>query len=151
MSVNFALLGAGRIGKVHARAIASCADAELISVSDPVLASANEIANRYQCKVTSIDKVASDSSIDAVVICTPTDTHADFIEKFANAGKSIFCEKPIHLDLDRVKSCLKVVEQNKTTLMVGFNRRFDTHFQGVKQTIQSGDLGAVEQVIITSP
>ena len=150
MSVNFALLGAGRIGKVHARAIASCADAQLISVSDPFPASANEIANQYQCRIASVDEVASDSSIDAVVICTPTNTHADFIEKFANAGKSIFCEKPIHLDLNRVKSCLKVVEQTKSSLMVGFNRRFDAHFQGVKQTIQSGELGVVEQVIITS-
>ena len=150
MTIKFAILGAGRIGKVHARAISTCPDTQLISVSDPLPTSANEIANLYGCKVASIDEIANDSDIHAVLICTPTNTHADLIEKFANVGKAIFCEKPIDLDLQRVQACLKVVEQKNAILMVGFNRRFDSHFQSVKHTIDSGKLGSVEQVIITS-
>ncbi|MBC7736333.1 MAG: inositol 2-dehydrogenase, partial [Candidatus Saccharibacteria bacterium] len=88
--------------------------------------------------------------IDAVVICTPTDTHADLIEAFAKAGKAIFCEKPIDLSLDRVKACLKVVRDTKAVLMVGFNRRFDPHFAAVKAEIAKGTVGAVEMVTITS-
>ena len=90
------------------------------------------------------------SDIDAVVICTPTDTHADLIEQFTNAGKAVFCEKPIDLSLDRVKACLKVVRANKGTLMVGFNRRFDPHFMAVRAEIDKGSIGAVEMVTITS-
>ena len=150
MCVKIAILGAGRIGKVHARAVSTCPDAELVAVFDPIPDFANEIAGQYQCKVTSINEIANDSSIHAVLICTPTDTHAELIEKFAASGKAIFCEKPIHLDLQRVLSCLEVVEQNDAKLMVGFNRRFDVHFHGVKQTLRSGELGNIEQVIITS-
>ncbi len=73
------------------------------------------------------------ADIDAVVICTPTDTHADLIERFARAGKAIFCEKPIDLDVDRVRACMKVVAETKGKLMVGFNRRFDPHFMAVTQ------------------
>jgi myo-inositol 2-dehydrogenase/D-chiro-inositol 1-dehydrogenase len=115
MTVRFALLGAGRIGKVHAKAVSSNASAKLVAV-----------------------------------ICTPTDTHADLIERFARAGKAIFCEKPIDLDVDRVKACIKVVSETKGKLMVGFNRRFDPHFMAVRQVIDDGKIGSVEMVTITS-
>jgi len=85
-----------------------------------------------------------------VVICTPTDTHADLIEKFSNAKKAIFCEKPIDLSIARVQECLKVVDKNKTPLMVGFNRRFDPHFMAVRAAIEAGDIGTVEMVTIIS-
>jgi myo-inositol 2-dehydrogenase/D-chiro-inositol 1-dehydrogenase len=100
--------------------------------------------------VRSIAQILAASDIDAVVICTPTDTHADLIEQFTNAGKAVFCEKPIDLSLDRVKACLKVVRANKGTLMVGFNRRFDPHFMAVRAEIDKGSVGAVEMVTITS-
>ena len=90
------------------------------------------------------------TDIDAVVICTPTDTHADLIERFARAGKAIFCEKPIDLDVGRVKACIKVVEETKGKLMVGFNRRFDPHFMAVRKAIDDGKIGEVEMVTITS-
>jgi myo-inositol 2-dehydrogenase / D-chiro-inositol 1-dehydrogenase len=92
----------------------------------------------------------ADKSIDAVVICTPTTTHADLIERFARAGKAIFCEKPIDLSLDRVKECLTVVDQTEAKLMVGFNRRFDPHFIAVRTAIDAGRIGDVEMVTITS-
>ncbi|MEO7221487.1 MAG: inositol 2-dehydrogenase [Devosia sp.] len=150
MTTQFALLGAGRIGKVHAKAIASNPDASLVAVADAMPNAAAEIAAKYGCVVKTIDEIAASSDINAVVICTPTDTHANLIEKFAKAGKAIFCEKPIDLSIARVKACLEVVAQTKATLMVGFNRRFDPHFMAVREAIDTGRIGDVEMVTITS-
>ncbi len=150
MTLKFGLLGAGRIGKVHAKAINADPDAELVAVADAMAPAAQAIATQYGCEVRSIEAILASKDIDAVVICTPTDTHADLIEAFAKAGKAIFCEKPIDLSLDRVKACLKVVRDTKAVLMVGFNRRFDPHFVAVKGEITKGTIGAVEMVTITS-
>jgi myo-inositol 2-dehydrogenase/D-chiro-inositol 1-dehydrogenase len=100
--------------------------------------------------VRTIEAIEAAKDIDAVVICTPTDTHADLIERFARAGKAIFCEKPIDLDVARVKACIKVVEETGAKLMVGFNRRFDPHFMAVRKVIDEGKIGDVEMVTITS-
>lgn len=150
MTIRFGLLGAGRIGKVHAQAIGSNPKARLVAVADPVAAAAAAISDQYGADVRTIDAIEASADIDAVVICTPTDTHADLIERFSKAGKSIFCEKPIDLDVERVKACLKVVDETGATLMVGFNRRFDPHFQAVKQAVTSGQIGEVEMVTIIS-
>ena len=150
MTVKFALLGAGRIGKVHAKAITGDANATLVAVADAFPTAAQAIADHYGCQVRSIEEIAAAKDIDAVVICTPTDTHADLIEMFATAGKAIFCEKPIDLSLDRVKACLSVVRATKATLMVGFNRRFDPHFAAVRAEIDKGTIGDVEMAVITS-
>ena len=150
MTVRFGLLGAGRIGKVHARAIASNPAAKLVAIADAFEKAATDLAGAYGCAVRSIDEIEKSSDIDAVVICTPTDTHADLIERFAKAGKAIFCEKPIDLDVKRVENCLAVVEKTGATLMVGFNRRFDPHFAAVRRAIDDGVIGKVEQVVITS-
>jgi myo-inositol 2-dehydrogenase/D-chiro-inositol 1-dehydrogenase len=150
MGVRFGLLGAGRIGKVHARAIAANPDATLVAVADPLDQAAREISGRHGCHIRTIEDIEAATEIDAVVICTPTDTHADLIERFARAGKAIFCEKPIDLDVSRVEACLKVVAKEKATLMVGFNRRFDPHFMAVHRAIDDGAIGKVEMVTITS-
>lgn len=150
MTVKFALLGAGRIGKVHAKAIAGNADAKLVAVADAFAEAAQGIAGTYGCAVRSIDEIEAAADVDAVVICTPTNTHADLIERFARAGKAVFCEKPIDLDLARVKRCLSVVEETGAVLMVGFNRRFDPHFSAVRAAIDEGRIGPVEMVQITS-
>ena len=128
MTLRFAILGAGRIGKVHAKAIAAQPAASLVAVADAHAPSADALATIYGARVSTIDLILADAAIDAVMICTPTDTHANLIERFAKAGKAIFCEKPIDLNIDRVKACLAVVQACKATLMVGFNRRFDPHF-----------------------
>ena len=148
--VKLALLGAGRIGQVHAKAISSNSTAELYAVADVHTPSANAVATQYGCVVSSMDEIVSDIAVDGVVICTSTDTHSDLIERFARAGKAIFCEKPIDLSLQRVKACLTVVEQTHTTLMIGFNRRFDPHFAAAKQAVADGRIGRVEMVQITS-
>ncbi|NCM98156.1 MAG: inositol 2-dehydrogenase, partial [Rhodobacterales bacterium] len=150
MTTRLGLLGAGRIGKVHAKAISANAGARLVAVADAFPAAATALADHYGCEVRSIAAILAAKDIDAVVICTPTDTHAELIEKFARAGKAIFCEKPIDLSLARVKACLKVVRDSKAVLMVGFNRRFDPHFGAVRAAIDAGTIGAVEMVTIIS-
>ncbi len=150
MTVRFGLLGAGRIGTVHARAIRADAQAALVAVADAVPSAAEAIARDSGCAVRSVEAIEAAGDIDAVVICTPTDTHADLIERFARAGKAVFCEKPIDLSLARVKDCLRVVAETGATLMVGFNRRFDPDFLAAKATIDAGTIGTVEMVTISS-
>lgn len=150
MALRFALLGAGRIGQVHAQAISSNPTATLAAVADAVVDIANSLVAQFGGVVSTIDEIAAMADIDAVLICTPTNTHADLIEQFARAGKAIFCEKPIDLNVERVIACLKVVEETGAQLMVGFNRRFDPHFIALKETISAGKIGDVEMVNITS-
>ncbi len=150
MPIRFALLGAGRIGKTHAQAISSNVDAKLVCVFDPIDAAAQAVAQQYDCEIRDLDAIATSDDIDAVAICTPTNTHAEFIEKYARAGKVIFCEKPIDLSLERVEACLEVVKEEGAKLFIGFNRRFDPHFQAVREEIDKGSIGDVEQVVITS-
>ncbi|MBX3529623.1 MAG: inositol 2-dehydrogenase [Rhizobiaceae bacterium] len=150
MAVRFALLGGGRIGKVHAKAIGGNPDAKLVAVADAMPQAAEAIATAYGAQVRSIDQIEAAGDIDAVAICTPTDTHADLIERFARAGKAIFCEKPVDLSVARVRQCLKTVEDTGATLMIGFNRRFDPHFRAVRRAIDEGRIGTVEMVQIVS-
>ncbi|OYX40832.1 MAG: inositol 2-dehydrogenase [Rhodobacterales bacterium 32-67-9] len=150
MPLRFGILGAGRIGKVHARALAGDGGARLVAVADVIPAAAEAIADAYGCDVRSIDAIIGAADIDAVVICTPTDTHADLIEAAVTVGKAVFCEKPIDLDAKRVREVLKVVAAEKGTLMVGFNRRFDPDFMAVKAAINEGTVGEVEMVTISS-
>jgi myo-inositol 2-dehydrogenase/D-chiro-inositol 1-dehydrogenase len=150
MSVRFGLLGAGRIGRVHAKAITGDPQAKLVAVADAVAAAASDVAAGYGAEVRSIEAIEAADDIDAVAICTPTDTHANLIERFARAGKAIFCEKPIDLDAGRVRACLATVEAEGAPLMIGFNRRFDPHFAAMRAAIGDGRIGDVEMVNIIS-
>jgi myo-inositol 2-dehydrogenase / D-chiro-inositol 1-dehydrogenase len=149
-ALRVGLLGAGRIGKVHAHAIGSTPGAVLVAVADAIPAAAHAVADPIGAEVRTIDEIINAADVDAVLITTPTDMHADLIEKAARAKKAIFCEKPIDLDVSRVVACLKVVEETKALLMVGFNRRFDPNFMEVRRRIDSGEIGEVEMVVITS-
>lgn len=148
--LNVALLGAGRIGQVHGDAIAAVPGAQLVAVADAMEAAAKAVADKHGAEVATIDAIEASADVDAVIICTPTDTHADLIERFARAGKAIFCEKPIDLDVARARQCLAVVEETGATLMMGFNRRFDPDFQALHAAIAAGQIGDVEMVTITS-
>ena len=150
MSVKLGLLGAGRIGKVHAGAVASIPQAKLVAVADAMPEAAAQIGSAYGAEVRSIDAIMNAKDIDAVLITTPTDMHADMIEQAARAGKAIFCEKPVDLSVTRVRQCLETVRQTKAQLMVGFNRRFDPNFMEVRRQIDAGAVGKVEMVTITS-
>lgn len=150
MTIGIGLLGAGRIGQVHASSIASIAGARIVAVADPLESAARNLQHQYRCDIRSIEQIEDSDDIDAVFICTPTDTHADLIEKFSCAGKAVFCEKPIDLAIQRVMYCLRIVDDNRGMLMVGFNRRFDPDFMALKDAIDSGRIGRVEMVAITS-
>ena len=150
MTMRIAILGAGRIGQVHARAVASVPGATLVAVAEPVAEMANQMRDQFGCDIREIDEVAASDDVDAIVICTPTDTHAELIEQFTAAGKAVFCEKPIDLKVDRVRACLKKVEAAGGRLMVGFNRRFDPDFMALKSAIDDGRIGEVEMITLTS-
>ena len=150
MSLKFAVLGAGRIGQVHARAIASVPGAELVAIAEPDKTAAEAARAAFGCEIRTIDECAAAEDVDAVVICTPTNTHADLIERFARAGKKVFCEKPVDLEVERVRQALDVVAAENGTLMVGFQRRFDPDFMALKAAIDAGKIGEVEMITLTS-
>src|SRR5512146_227617 len=137
--LTMALLGAGRIGKIHGRNIVENPRAKLVALADADAKAAKALAEVTGAKVATIDAIMDDKSIQAVAICTPTDTHADLIERGVKAGKAVFCEKPVSLDSARIEACLKVVAAAKGKLMIAFNRRFD-----------AGEAGNVELVTILS-
>lgn len=147
---NIALLGAGRIGQIHAANIAAHKETTLWSVVDPNEENAARIAAQYQTKVQSVDEVMADTNVHAVLIASATDTHANLIELAARHGKAIFCEKPVHLDLARVRECLEVVKANSVPLFIGFNRRFDPQFRRVKTEVLEGRIGKPESLLIIS-
>jgi myo-inositol 2-dehydrogenase / D-chiro-inositol 1-dehydrogenase len=148
--VRIALLGAGRIGKIHGRNAALHPQAKLVSVSDPHQPSAEALAAETGARVSSIEEAIAAPDVDAVLICTPTTTHSDFIEKATKAGKAVFCEKPVDLSSDRIRTCLAEVAKTGKLLMIGFNRRFDPSFANLKKRIVDGVIGEVELVTIIS-
>ena len=150
MTIRVALLGAGRIGQVHAEVIAQAKNATLQAVADPFPEAAQALCARTGARFDNTQALIHAEDVDAVLIATPTDTHADFIELAARAGKAVFCEKPIDLDAQRVRACLAVVAEHKARLMVGFNRRFDPHFMALKAALDAQQIGEIEQLIITS-
>jgi myo-inositol 2-dehydrogenase/D-chiro-inositol 1-dehydrogenase len=149
--VRVAVLGAGRIGQIHARNVAAHPKARLVAVTDVSAEAAQSLARATGAAVqASSNEIMADAAIDAVLICSPTDTHADLIELAAKAGKAVFCEKPVDLSAARVKQCLDVVAKTGARLMIGFNRRFDPNFRALKQRLDAGEIGAPEIVTIIS-
>lgn len=148
--LRFAVLGVGRIGSIHARNVRECAGAALAAVSDVNAPAAEAIAAELGAKALSVDEAIAASDIDAVVICTPTDTHADLIDRASVAGKAIFCEKPIDLSAERIQLSLAGVAERGTPLMIGFNRRFDPSFAALQARLAAGEIGDVELVTILS-
>jgi myo-inositol 2-dehydrogenase/D-chiro-inositol 1-dehydrogenase len=150
MTLSIALIGAGRIGRTHAAALRGVPGVRLAAVSDPVAEAAAAIADPAGAAVATFEQIVADPAVDAVAICSPTDLHAAQIEAAARAGKAIFCEKPIDLDLSRAEACLSVVRETGARLMMGFNRRFDPSFAEAARRVREGAVGAVELVQITS-
>lgn len=148
VSISIGLLGAGRIGAIHGASVIANPRAKLAAIAEPDREMAARVAGTSGAKLTDIDAILSNPSIDAVIIATPTDTHAEIIEKAARAGKAIFCEKPIDLDIGRVRACLEIVEKTGIALFLGFNRRFDPSFASLKHRLPS--IGAIELLAITS-
>src|SRR5277367_1000018 len=148
--MRFGIIGAGRIGKIHGGNVAARPDSQVVFVADADPSAGAALAKATGAKVAEIDAILASKDVDAVAICSPTDTHADLIERAARAKKAIFCEKPIDLDAKRVRKCLNVVQATGATLMVGFNRRFDHNFASLRTRIAAGLIGELEMVSITS-
>jgi myo-inositol 2-dehydrogenase/D-chiro-inositol 1-dehydrogenase len=149
--IRFALLGCGRIGRVHADSIDVHPRAELAWVYDPIESAATEIAKRYGTTIApAVDVAIDDPSVDAVVIASATPTHVDLLTRAVRAGKAVLCEKPIDLDLARVDRCWKEIAALNPTVMIGFNRRFDPSFREVHERIAGGEIGRLEQLTIVS-
>jgi len=151
--VNIGLIGAGRIGKLHAHHLAfRLPEANLLAIADIFLEAAERCAAECQVPAAFEDyrRILDDPEIDAVVICSSTDTHAQIIEDAAAAGKHIFCEKPLDLDLARIDRVLAAVEEAGVKLQVGFNRRFDSNFKRVRELVAEGRIGTPHIVRITS-
>jgi myo-inositol 2-dehydrogenase / D-chiro-inositol 1-dehydrogenase len=148
--MKFGIIGAGRIGKIHASNVAARKDCAVRFVADADAAAARSLADETGAQVAEIDAILASKEVDAVAICAPTDMHADLIERAARAKKAIFCEKPVDLSAERVRACLEVVKSTGAKLMVGFNRRFDPNFAAVQARIATGTIGPVEIVSITS-
>ena len=151
--VNIGLIGAGRIGKMHAEHLAfRIPDANLLAVADVFVKAAEKCAADYQIPVAFQDyhRILDNPDIDAVVICSSTDTHAQIIEEAAAAGKHIFCEKPIDFDLERIDRALAAVDRAGVKLQIGFNRRFDPSFKRARDLVAEGKIGKPHIVRITS-
>jgi myo-inositol 2-dehydrogenase / D-chiro-inositol 1-dehydrogenase len=152
-TIRFGVIGAGRIGKIHAEDLATrIPGVEVVAIADPVIQSARELAERLHVAKATADyhELLNDPSIDAVAICSSTDTHAPIIIEAAAAGKQIFCEKPIHAQIDRIDAALAAVEKAGVKLQIGFNRRFDPNFRKVRQMVADGKVGEVHILRITS-
>lgn len=136
---------------MHARVIARHSKARLASVYDVVPEAAAETARELGIKAAaSVEEILGDPDIAGVLIATPTPTHVDLIIAAARAGKAILCEKPIDLDMARVRHCEAAIKDFRGAVMIGFNRRFDASFSALRKRVQAGEIGKVEQVIITS-
>ncbi|MCL6527830.1 MAG: inositol 2-dehydrogenase [Thermaceae bacterium] len=148
-SFGVALLGAGRMGMEHARTLLGVAEAKVLAIADPNLQAAEAAKHLLRAEVTYAEPEAAigHPGVEAVVIVTPTDTHARYIEVAALAGKAIFCEKPVAKDLAETRRVLGIVEHQKVPFQIGFNRRYDPPYAAAKRKIEAGEIGPVEQFI----
>lgn len=149
--LNIALIGAGRIGQVHAKTIAAHPQATLTLVCDPFGDAAEKLASQYgACFCQDAEEVFSDLEVDAVVIGSPTPLHIPHLIAAAKAGKAVLCEKPIALDMEDVIAAQAELDAITTPVMFGFNRRFDPSFMAVHTAVEEGRIGELEQLTIIS-
>jgi len=151
--INIAIIGAGRIGKLHAENLAHrIKNARPAAITDVIVDAARQTANELQIPIVETDykRVLADKTIDAVLICSSTNTHAQIIQEAAEAGKHVFCEKPVDLNLQRIQAVLECVEKSGVKFQVGFNRRFDVNFSRLKEKLSAGEIGTPHILRITS-
>ena len=149
--MRFCVFGAGRMGSIHAGNVAAREDAELVYVVDPDQGLARRLADQLNAApLESGEAALEDATVDAVIIASATDTHADLVVESAKAGKAILCEKPIDLDMDRVRKCEGVLGKFPVPVMIGFQRRFDVTHRDVKHSVDKGEIGKIETITIIS-
>ena len=151
IKIKFGIAGLGRIGKIHLDNLLRMDEVEVVAVADPI-ATELEMARKkgIELATTSYETIINSKTLDAVVICTPTDSHADYVEIAAKAGIHVFCEKPLDLNLNRIVEVLSIVKASGVKLMLGFNRRFDKEFIKIHDLVEEGEVGAPNLVKITS-
>ena len=142
--LRVAVIGAGRIGRLHAEHLAfRIPNAEVVAIADPFVKSAEECARR--CGIPRVFEdyhdVLKDPNVDAIVICSPTNTHAKIAMEAAESGKHVFCEKPISHDLKEIDDVIEAVKKNGIKFQVGFNRRFDPNFRRIRKAVENGEIG----------
>jgi myo-inositol 2-dehydrogenase/D-chiro-inositol 1-dehydrogenase len=145
---KIALIGAGRIGRIHAANVAAHPDLQLAYVVDPIADAAKSAAESFGAKTADLDGALGDASVDGVIVASSTDTHLDFSLRAAQVGKAIFCEKPIDLDLARAEAAASKFEGAR--LFLAFNRRFDPNFRALKKKLDASVVGKLETLHITS-
>ena len=149
--LRIGVAGVGRIGRMHAGIIARQTEsASLIAVADAMPAASAAAAAEFGVEARTVDELLASTDIDAIAICTSTDTHVDLIVRAAEAGKAVFCEKPVSLDLAEVDRALAAVDAAGVPFMVGFNRRFDPSHRAVRDAVAAGSVGDVHIARITS-
>lgn len=149
--IRIAVLGCGRIGAMHADNIAHHDKAALAMVYDLYAPSAEAVAAKHGVPAAdSAEAVFAADTVDAVLVATATETHADYIEMAVAAGKPVLCEKPIDLSLDRVNICAERIKGSSVPIQLGFNRRFDPGHRRARDVARSGQIGDLHQVVITS-
>ena len=151
--IRIGIVGAGRIGHVHAESVTyHIPDAEVAMVTDVVEANAKKLAEKYGVPKYSANymDLINDPGIDAVLVCSPTPTHAEISIAAMKAGKHVFCEKPVHTSLEKIREVAEVEKETGRKLQIGFNRRFDHNHRAVRRAAQEGKLGKVEIIKITS-
>jgi myo-inositol 2-dehydrogenase/D-chiro-inositol 1-dehydrogenase len=151
-TLRIGLIGTGRIGQVHAASVAALPGVSLDWVADPFIDGATRTAEAYGVPNVTADplEVISSGSVDGVIIAAPTPTHVGLIEASIDAGVPVLCEKPIDLDIARVDALRAKAEATSTPVQIGFNRRFDPHFAELRRRVAAGEIGALEQLAITS-
>ncbi len=147
---DIAIIGAGRIGRIHSVNAISEPRLAVKYIVDPVAKAANELAAATGASVASLDEILADPAVAGVVVASSTDTHLQFSAAAIEAGKAVFCEKPIDLDLKTAKSAASTLDSGGARLFLGFNRRFDHNFLQLRERIQSGEMGALETLHIIS-
>ena len=145
-----ALLGAGRMGQVHGRSAAANPRLDLAYVVDPHAPTAETLAAELDCAVASQDAVLADPALAGVLVATSTSTHLDVVLAALAAGKAVFCEKPLDLDLARLRAHAAQLASPAAPLYVAFNRRFDPNFQALQARIAAGEIGALESLHLIS-
>lgn len=149
--VGIAVLGCGRIGRMHARNVASHPRARLVTVFDLNASASASVACELGVKVaSSLPALLSNPAVEGVLIASSTDTHVDLIVAAVGAGKAVLCEKPIDLDVERARVCWREIAVKRPRVMIGFNRRFDPSFRALKERIQDGQIGRPELLVITN-
>ena len=152
-NLHFGVIGAGRIGKIHAENLVTrIPGVDVVAIADINLQAAQDLAAHLQIPraVEDYHAILSDPAIEAVVICSSTDTHAKIVSEAARAGKHIFCEKPIALNLETIDVALEAVKKAAVKLQIGFNRRFDPNFRKVHMMVAEGKIGTPQIIRITS-